>query len=200
MRKLLHVGCGPKQKSATTKGFDSEEWLEIRYDIDESVSPDYVGSMTDMTAIEDGSMDAVFSSHNIEHLYPHEVGIALAEFFRVLSDDGMLVLTCPDIQSVCELVAQDKLTQTAYESPAGPIAPIDILYGHRKSMQNGNLYMAHKCGFTEKVLVATFQSAGFSHVASMSRKPPYFDLWAIGMKGEKNEEQLRTLSKAHFPA
>ena len=199
MKKFLHVGCGPKRKSSTTRGFNSSAWAEVRYDIDESVKPDFVGSMTDMSVIEDSSVDAVFSSHNIEHLYPHEVAVAMSEFFRVLKEDGMVVLTCPDIQSVCELVAQDKLTDTAYVSPAGPIAPIDILYGHRASMQNGNLYMAHKCGFTQKVLVATIQSAGFKRVASMSRKSPYFDLWAIGTKTEKEENELRTLSRGHFP-
>jgi len=200
MKKFLHVGCGPKRKSSTTKGFDTSDWSEIRYDIDESVAPDHVGSMTDISAIEDGSMDAVFSSHNIEHLYPHEVGVALGEFLRVLNDDGMVVLTCPDIRSVCELVAQDKLTDTAYTSPAGPIAPIDILYGHRSSMQRGNLYMAHKCGFTEKVLIAEFQSAGFAQVASKSRNAPYFDLWAVATKSEKDKEELMALSGEHFPA
>jgi len=70
------------------------------------------------------SMDAVHSSHNIEHLYAHEVAVALEEFIRVLTPEGFLVLTCPDLQSVCALVAQDKLTDAAYTSPAGPIAPL----------------------------------------------------------------------------
>lgn len=200
MKNFLHVGCGPKRKSHTTIGFNSEDWSEIRYDIDESVDPDYVGSMTDMSVIEGGSVDAVFSSHNIEHLYPHEVAIALAEFFRVLNDDGMVVLTCPDLRSVCELVAQDKLTEPAYVSPAGPIAPLDILYGHRASMERGNLYMAHKCGFTEKVLSGTFRAAGFINSASKSRGAPHFDLWIIATKSKRNEEELRGIAIEHFPS
>ena len=199
MKRLLHVGCGPKRKSSTTKGFDTPQWTEIRYDIDRAVNPDFVGSMTDMSVIEDGSVEAVFSSHNIEHLYPHEVGVAMGEFFRILKPEGVVVLTCPDIQSVCELVARDKLTDTAYVSPAGPIAPIDILYGHRASMQNGNLFMAHKCGFTEKVLVATFKNAGFKRVASKRRNSPYFDLWAIAAKTEIDNNQLRAVAEEHFP-
>ena len=43
MRKFLHVGCGEQKKSNTTKGFNTDDWLEIRYDIDKSVYPDYVG-------------------------------------------------------------------------------------------------------------------------------------------------------------
>ena len=122
-----------------------------------------------MNAVESGSVDAVFSSHNIEHLFPHEVDGALKEFRRVLKDDGFVVLTCPDLQSVCEAVAQDKLTEPLYTSPAGPISAIDILYGYRVSIANGNTYMAHKCGFTYKVLDASFEAAGFVMRAGMRR-------------------------------
>ena len=77
--------------------------------------------MTSMVAVADQSVDAVFSSHNIEHLYPHEIPLAVAEFLRVLKMDGFAVITCPDLQSVAVLVAQDKLTEPAYVSPAGPL-------------------------------------------------------------------------------
>src|SRR3990167_8358112 len=130
MKQFLHVGCGPKHKDRTTAGFNNPDWHELRLDIDESVNPDIVGTMTDMSAVADASVDAVFPSHNIEHLYPHEVPVALAEFKRVLREDGFVVITCPDLQSVCALIAEDKLTEPAYTSPAGPIAPLDILYGH----------------------------------------------------------------------
>jgi predicted SAM-dependent methyltransferase len=166
--KLLHIGCGPMHKPQTTRGFNTDEWQEIRLDIDPLANPDVTGTMTDMSAVATGSVYAIFSSHNIQHLYPHEVQLALAEFHRVLSDDGFVVITCPDFQSVCALVASDKLVDTAYVSAAGPIAPIDILYGHRDAMANGNLYMAHSCGFTQKVLTGTLQACGFKTIGSRS--------------------------------
>jgi tetratricopeptide (TPR) repeat protein len=196
MKTFLHVGCGPKRKDRTTAGFAS--WNELRFDIDESVQPDLVGTMTDMSSVSTESVDAVFSSHNIEHLYPHEVPVALSEFLRVLKPDGFAVITCPDLQAVCALVAEDKLTEPAYTSPAGPIAPLDILYGHRPPMARGNLYMAHRCGFTEKVLSATLRSSGFKRVATMKRGAPYFDLWALATKSDLTEEELLQLAKNHF--
>ena len=196
MKTFLHVGCGPKRKDRTTAGF--ADWKELRFDIDESVQPDLVGTMTDMSSVSSGSVDAVFSSHNIEHLYPHEVPVALSEFLRVLKPDGFAVITCPDLQAVCALVAEDKLTEPAYTSPAGPIAPLDILYGHRPPMARGNLYMAHRCGFTKKVLSGTLQATGFKQVASMKRGGPYFDLWALATKADLNEEELLSLAKNHF--
>jgi hypothetical protein len=196
IKTFLHVGCGPKRKDRTTAGF--ADWNELRFDIDESVQPDLIGTMTEMTAVYSESVDGVFSSHNIEHLYPHEVPVALSEFLRVLKPNGFAVITCPDLQAVCALVAEDKLTEPAYTSPAGPIAAIDILYGYRPSMASGNLYMAHRCGFTEKVLSGTLQSSGFKKVATMKRGAPYFDLWALACKADLKEDELITLSKNHF--
>ena len=37
MSTFLHVGCGPKRKDQTTRGFNSPDWQEIRFDIDASV-------------------------------------------------------------------------------------------------------------------------------------------------------------------
>jgi len=199
MKTFLHVGCGPKRKDQTTRAFNVPEWIEQRLDIDASVEPDIIGTMTDMSAVTEATVDAVFSSHNIEHLYPHEVPVALAEFKRVLKPDGLVVITCPDLQSVCALVAEDKLTEPAYTSPAGPIAPLDILYGHRPPMARGNLYMSHRCGFTQKVMTATLQAAGFATVAAMRRGHPYYDLWALATKSALDETELRALAVAHFP-
>ncbi|PQJ97534.1 class I SAM-dependent methyltransferase [Chromatium okenii] len=196
---FLHVGCGMKYKDRTTRGFNTDAWRELRLDIDQKVKPDVVGTMLDMTEIPDGTVAAVYSSHNIEHLYPHEVPIALAEFRRVLKPDGFIVITCPDLQSVCALVAEDKLTETAYSAPSGTITPLDILYGYRPSLAKGNLYMAHRCGFTAKVLIGTLRENGFTTVVSRRRGAPYYDLWALGTLIQNDEKTMRALAAEHFP-
>lgn len=200
MPTFLHIGCGPKRKNQTTRGFNTPEWTELRLDIDESVDADIVGTMTDMSGIASESVDAIFSSHNIEHLYPHEVPLALKEFVRVLKPEGFLIITCPDIQSVCALIAEDKLTEPAYTSPAGPITPLDILYGHRAAMAKGNLFMAHRCGFTQKVLTGTLHARGFAKVVTKRRGHPYFDLYAVATKAAMEEDEVRELAGLHFPS
>ena len=88
-----------------------------------------------MSLVETGSVDAIYSAHNIEHVYPHEVPIVLNEFYRVLNDSGIAVLRCPDLQSVCEAVVNDKLLEPLYKTVNGIlICPIDILYGWRLSI------------------------------------------------------------------
>lgn len=196
-KKFLHIGCGPKRKDQTLPAFQSDDWREVRFDIDESVAPDILGTMTDMSSVETGSMDALFSSHNVERLYPHEVPVAFGEFYRVLKEDGFAIITCPDLQSVAALIAEDKLLDPAYVSPAGPITPLDILFGHRASMERGNLYMAHHVGFTQKVLAGTLRSAGFGAVATI-RRPDKFDLWAFAMKAVVGEEELKETSRKYL--
>lgn len=199
MKSFLHVGCGQNRKDRTTLAFSSGEWNEVRLDINPAVAPDVVGTMLDMKGVADASVDAVYSAHNLEHLHPHEVPLALREFVRVLKPEGYLIVTCPDLQEVCRLVAEDKLTEPAYDSPAGPIAPIDILYGHRPSMQRGNLFMAHKCGFTLKVLLGSMREGGFASAGGYRRGYPKYDLWAVAMKTPSADAGMKSLLAQHQP-
>jgi ubiquinone/menaquinone biosynthesis C-methylase UbiE len=198
MPTFLHVGCGPARKAQTTATFAGDDWVEIRLDVDPAVKPDIVGTMTDMSGVPDEAVDAIFSSHNIEHLYPFEVPVALKEFRRVLRPDGYLVITCPDLQSVCALVAQDRLLEPAYKSSAGPISPIDIMYGHRPALAAGNLFMAHRCGFTQRVLRQVLLESGFGAVADM-RRERFFDLWAVAAKTRRPEAEVSAIARQHFP-
>ena len=198
MKTFLHVGCGQNTKVNAGRGFQSDDWQEIRFDINPAVHPDIVGSMTDMSGVADSSVDAIYSSHNIEHLYPHEVPLALTEFKRVLKPDGFIVITCPDLQSLAQLIVDNKLTEPAYQSPAGPIAPLDILYGLRPALASGNLYMAHHCGFTQKVLAEVIQHCGFNR-AIVRQRAEFFDLWALAFKYEVEDEALLKMAQQHFP-
>ena len=197
MKTFLHVGCGRKNKSPI-RGFDNENWKEIRFDIDKNVNPDIEGTSTDMKLVDTGSVDAVYSSNNIEHIYPHQVPIALREFYRVLKEDGIAVISCPDLQSVCEAVAQDKLLEPLYESHSGPICPIDILYGSRKMIAKGNEYMAHKGGFTYSTLNRAFFEAGFKFQFG-GRRPGGFDLYLVAFKQKKSEEEVTKIATPFLP-
>jgi hypothetical protein len=59
MKTFLHIGCGPKRKERTSRGFNTDAWSEIRLDIDPSVSPDVTGTMTDMASVSAGSINAL---------------------------------------------------------------------------------------------------------------------------------------------
>jgi len=193
MKTLLNVGCGMSNISQL-KGFNNDNWKEIRLDINNAVKPDVVGTLTDMSLIETASVDAVYSSYNLDHIYAHEVPIALKEFYRVLNEDGIAVVKCPDIQTVCELIAQDKLLEFLYESDIGPVYPIDVIYGNRIQIQMGNEYMAKKVGFTYSALNASLAEAGFK-ARYGGRMPNYGgELAIVAFKQKIPEEQIKQIA------
>lgn len=198
-KTVLHVGPGHRQSGAALPpAFQAPDWQELRLDIDPANEPDILGSMLDMASVPDASVDAVYSAHNIEHVYPHEVALVLQEFHRVLKSDGFLVVTCPDLQAVCAMVVQDRLTDAAYQSLAGPITPLDILYGHGAALAAGHHYMAHKGGFTLKTLTQALQVARFRAIAG-KRRSRGLDLWVVATRADTTEEGLRKLAAQMLP-
>src|SRR3546814_7773305 len=104
--------------------FAADRWGETRLDIDPAVAPDVVASMTAMPMVPEASHDAVFSSHNLEHLFPHELRAALAEFRRVLKPGGFVLAMVPDIQKAAAAIAAGQGHLPLYVSPSGPITQI----------------------------------------------------------------------------
>ncbi|MEN6584465.1 MAG: glycosyltransferase, partial [Sulfuricella sp.] len=177
---VLHVGCGPVSELTFHPHFKRDEWREIRLDIDPDLNPDIVASLTDMRVVPSGSMDAVWSSHNVEHLFPHQVPTALREFLRVLKPGGFALITLPDLQAIAGLVVADKLDDVAYYSPGGPIAAHDMIYGWRAETQSGNDFMCHRTGFTAKTLYWALIAAGFAEV--LVQRDGHYALWATAYK------------------
>jgi ubiquinone/menaquinone biosynthesis C-methylase UbiE len=196
MPTFLHVGSGEKRKNQTTAGFNRPEWAEIRLDIDPEVAPDIVSDMTDMSAVESASVEALFSSHNIEHLYIHQVPDALAEFRRVLKPDGFAVIGCPDLQAMAALIVEDKLHEPAYQSRAGGITPHDTLYGYGRQIASGHLYMAHRCGFTRTSLVQALRAAGFAGLGVRRRN---FELWAVALNSPAADADIQRMMQEYLP-
>jgi predicted SAM-dependent methyltransferase len=196
--KVLHVGSGPKLDKLHPY-FREHSWVETRLDIDPECKPDIVASITDMPAVTSQSIDAVYSSHNLEHLHAHEVTLAVREFLRVLKPRGFALIALPDLQSVAQLVVERGLNATAYVSSAGPVAPIDMIYGHRAAIAHGMHFMAHRTGFTAQTLSDVLIGAGFKHVATARVPPPHCDLWALAFAFRPEHSHLVEMAGALFP-
>lgn len=194
----LNIGSGPKGSGLDPPGLSGRpDWKEIRLDADPAVQPDVVAPAHDLWGGQSASVDAVFSSHCIEHLYLDQAVPALQEWRRVLKPDGWLLLVCPDLQAAAEMVAQDRLFDVAY---AG-IRPYDIIFSHQglvaQGRAQGHSFMEHKSGYTLSTLRALVNEAGFPVHAGM-RLRQRFELWLLASNVERTEDEMRALARQHF--
>lgn len=165
--KLLHAGCGTTELPQ----FFGDKYQEVRLDIDPSTEPDVVASLVKLGEI--GEFDVVYTSHCVEHLYPEEVGEALAEFYRVTADGGSTIVIVPDLEGV------QATEEVLYECPIGPLSGLDLIYGCRFDA-NKSKYMAHHSGFVSSTLETAMRAAGFESVTM--KRLSGFNLMAVGQK------------------
>ena len=188
-KRVLNVGCGPRRDNALHPTFRGDGWRETRLDIDASAAPDIVADVVDMrAAVADASYDAIWSSHNIEHLYAHEAPKAFAEFRRVLRPDGFALITCPDLGAVARLIVAGRFGETIYQSPAGPIGLSDMLFGHSPSIAQGHERMAHRTGYTLDSLGDLLLEGGFAEVWVMAGAN--YDLWAAALAEDARSQEV----------
>ncbi len=173
---VLHVGCG----TAPLPVGKFDGWQEIRLDIDETVKPDVVGSITDIPLMN-GTVDAIYSSHNIEHVVEHELPMVFGEFYRVLKPSGRVVIEVPDAQSVADMVSKVGLHGKLYDAPCGPVSPHDVLFGLGSAVASGNAFYAHKTAFTQDSLEQALTKAQFRNVV-VTRHPESFSLSAVAVR------------------
>ncbi len=188
-RVLVNVGCGPVEASSRLPAYFNT-WRRVRVDNDYTVQPDLLADLTDLSAIPDGTVDAIWAAHCIEHLYAHRVPLALQEFRRVLRSDGFVCVIVPDLQSVAHYIAADRLHEPLYQSAAGPVTPHDMVFGFGPAVADGRRSMAHHCGFTPGMLQRCFQGVPFGEVL-LRRRSAQFELAALARVNPAEDEAER---------
>jgi hypothetical protein len=101
-----------------------------------------------------------------------------------LKSNGFVLITVPDLCAVARYVANNDLDQTLYQSAAGPISAMDIMFGHQASLASGHQYMAHRTGFSANLLGKVLLDAGFSE--TRVHEGQRWDLWALATLPETN--------------
>lgn len=166
MATVLHVGCGINPLP---------DWLteveEVRLDVDPDCQPHILASMTDMGEI--GPFDAIYCSHALEHLFPHDVDKALGEFLRVLRPGGKAMIFVPDLEDV------QATDEPLFESVSGPISGRDMIYGLPRYVE-ASPFMAHRTGFVRDTLEKVVLAAGFARAEV--RRLSNYNLFAAAVK------------------
>jgi hypothetical protein len=164
--RVLNVGGGSRDLPERYAG-----WQQDLLDIDPANKPDILCDVRrlppDFVERSVGSYDAIYCSHVIEHLYQHELTAVLKSFIPLLTSDGVVEIFAPNLTHAMKsmLSANLDLNDVWYRTEAGlPVTFHDVFYGWSAAMQQGNLYFAHKCGFTALSLGVLLQSAGYARV------------------------------------
>ncbi|MHB1140920.1 MAG: class I SAM-dependent methyltransferase [Sulfuricaulis sp.] len=166
-------------------------------DIDPKGSPDIVCDARELTTLEGGQFDAIYCSHNLEHYYRHEVPKVLAGFWHVLKDGGFAQILVPDINQVMRATIERGLDidDVLYQSPAGPIMVLDVLYGYSTEIErSGQDFYAHKTGFTQKSLLTVLRRSGFSRTYSMVGN---LEINALAFKGAPDQSARALFNLPH---
>ncbi|WP_346016216.1 methyltransferase domain-containing protein [Bradyrhizobium sp. C-145] len=197
MKRLLNAGSGPGTAQRIARMIVDHGWEEIRFDIDPDVKPDVLGSILGLSgAFESQSFDAVWSSHVLEHLYAHEIYPTLRQFHQVLKPGGFALIMSPDVESIAQFIVEHGIAAIAYHSPAGPIRPLDMLYGHSRAIEEGRVHMAHRTGFTAERLGNLLLMAGFPTVSVSTQN---FEVCALALMPEADGEAIqRSLLESGF--
>ena len=160
-RRLLNVG-GQSRTIALPSAYAGFE--QVLLDLDPNVGADIVLDVRELTSLAPHQFDAVYCSHNLEHVRQHEVPVVLAGFLHVLKPGGLAQIIVPDLQELMVTCVQQgiDLDGLLYDSPMGPITPLDVLYGHAATIeQSGQDYYAHRTGFTSRTLANVVEASGF---------------------------------------
>lgn len=167
-RRVLHAGCG---RRALPDGVFPAGCIETRLDIDPECSPDIVASMTDLDGL--GPFDAVYCSHALEHLSMTDAIRALRQFHAVLVRGGFVLVIVPDLEGI------EPTDTVLFESDAGPICGIDLMYGLGRDIERSP-YMAHRSGFIASTLKAAMETAGLQCVNT--RRAEWHNLIGVGAR------------------
>ena len=141
MTLKLHIGG--KETHSDWKILDIEARPEV----------DYVGDAADLSQFADNSIDQIYASHVLEHFYyglNNELIQVLQEWHRVLKPGGQLLISVPDLKTLCWLYLNPNL------EPLERHHLMRIMFGGQV-----NEYDVHKVGFDADTLGLYLQEVGF---------------------------------------
>jgi predicted SAM-dependent methyltransferase len=95
----LHIGSRTR----------TEGWKTL--DIEGGPEVDYTGNCKDLSQFAASSVDAIYASHVLEHLgYQEDLLRALREWFRVLKPGAPVMISVPDLETLCRLFLHPQST------------------------------------------------------------------------------------------
>jgi predicted SAM-dependent methyltransferase len=144
----LHIG-GTEAKSGWTI-------LDVEY----RPEVDIISDASCLEQISNNSVAVIYASHVLEHFHyglENKLIHTLTEWHRVLQPNGQLLISVPDLKTLCWLFVNPNFTVLERHHI------MRIIFGGQT-----NQYDVHYTGFDYEILSSYLQEAGFSHVEQVS--------------------------------
>lgn len=134
----LHLGCFHKKIHGYTN-----------VDIREDVFPDVVDDICTLKKFKNESVDEIYACHVLEHTSRDDSKKVLKRWFDVLKPGGVLRISVPDLQAVCEYYICYKNLDILQA----------LLYGSQKHQ-----YDFHYTGWDESTLTRDLMEVNFKNI------------------------------------
>ncbi len=130
----------------------SEGWKNL--DIDPGPGVDYVGDCCDLSQFGANTADVIYASHVLEHVsYIKQLPTALNEWFRVLKPGGLVMISVPDFEAMCQLFVLPGLNfQVRFHI-------MRIIFGGQMDKND-----FHTVGLTFEFMESYLKTAGFQDI------------------------------------
>jgi len=134
----LHLGCGKKHLP---------DYVHI--DVIDYDHIDYVSDISELTFIEDNTVEEIYACHVLEHFKRNQINKVLKEWFRILNVNGILRISVPNFESVVDY----------YKETNDLMSLQGLLYGGQTYDYN-----YHHVTFDFKLLSSFLTKAGFKNI------------------------------------
>ncbi|MFN3925844.1 MAG: class I SAM-dependent methyltransferase [Pseudanabaenaceae cyanobacterium] len=145
-------------------------------DIEPRPEVDFVADASDLSQFDDESVEVIYASHVLEHFHyglNYELALTLGEWFRVLKPGGQLMLSVPDLQTLCWLYCRPNLdVETRFHI-------MRMMFGGQTDQ-----YDVHKVGFDFDILCTYLADVGFSQCQRVESFDLFNDCSTIRLMGQ----------------
>lgn len=183
MTRKLHIGGTVAREGWEILNAIPEPWV------------DHIGIAEDLSRFEDNTFAEVYASHVLEHLgYQSALPAALSEWHRVLVPEGRLMVSVPDLDTLCELYTQRDLLGAKER-----FSIMRMMFGGQVDQ-----YDFHCVGLNEELLTTYLTDAGFTCIKRVHDFGLFADSSTLGFAGRpislNLEAQKSSLGKANSPS
>lgn len=143
------------------------------FDIEPGPEVDFVGDCRDLSRFADGSIAEIYASHVLEHLsYKEEIQPALKEWFRALMPNGVVMISVPDLDTLCRLFVHPDVDQQERARV------MQMIFG---AQENG--YDFHKAGLWVELLGSMLHKTGFIQIERVPEFGLFDDYSSFKLRG-----------------